>query len=258
MGKELTDKVIEEIAKKNSEPLWMKEKRLESLHIFKEMPMPTGQEETWRRTDFSTFRIIETIPYIEPLLQVKEYDNLNNRGKFSSLSDRNICGTLVQQNSHTVFNKLARDLHKRGVIYTDIISAIHIYPDLIKTYLLTDCIKPDDSKFTAIHAACLNGGTFLYIPKGVEVYLPIRSLFSMNTNGGGMFYHTLIIAGAYSKVTYVEEYSSPFIDTQTISNSAVEIFLNESASVNYVGLQNWATDVYHFITKRAIVNKDAS
>ena len=255
----LTENVIEEISKKNSEPGWMKNKRLENWHLFKEMPMPTGREETWRRTDYGSFKIIETIPYIGPLTQTNEYnDDSNYRSKFSHSHENGICGSLVQRNSHTVFNDLEDGLQRKGVIYTDIISAIHRHPDLIKQYLLTDCIKPGDSKFAAVHAACLNGGTFLYIPKGVEVNLPIKASFSMNTHGAGMFYHTLIVAESGSKVTYIEEYNSPFPAAQSISNSAVEIYLDEGAKVNYVGLQNLGTNAHHFINKRAIVEKDAS
>ncbi len=258
MERELTENVIEEIAEKNSEPSWMKEKRLESWHVFKIMPMPTGQEETWRRTDFNRFRIIETLPYMDPVLQTQDHNNLKYGIRPSILSYKDTSGILIQRNSHMVFNTLADDLRRKGVIYTDIITAIQKHPDLMKSYLMTDCIKPDNSKFTAIHSACMNGGVFLYIPEGVEVHLPIRALFSMKTNGDGMFYHTLIIAGAYSKVTYIEECSSNSNDNQSISNNVVEVFLNEGATVNYLGLQDLSTDVYHFATKRAIVNRDAS
>jgi len=258
MKRELTENVIGEIAEKNSEPSWMREKRLESWHVFNKMPMPTGQEETWRRTDFNRFRIIETLPYTDPVLPTQDYNNLKYGIKPSILSYRDTSGTLIQRNSHMVFNKLADDLRRKGVIYTDIITAIQKYPDLMKSYLMTGCIKPDDSKFTAIHSACMNGGVFLYIPEGVEIYMPIRTLFSMKTNEYGMFYHTLIIAGAHSKVTYIEESSSDSNGNQSISNNAVEVFLNEGATVDYLGLQGLSTDVYHFATKRAIVEKDAS
>ena len=170
MERELTENVIEEIAEKNSEPSWMKEKRLESWHVFKIMPMPTGQEETWRRTDFNRFRIIETLPYMDPVLQTQDHNNLKYGIRPSILSYKDTSGILIQRNSHMIFNTLADDLRRKGVIYTDIITAIRKYPDLMKSYLMTDCIKPDDSKFTAIHSACMNGGVFLYIPEGVEVH----------------------------------------------------------------------------------------
>ncbi len=258
MKRETTEHVIGEIVEKNSEPLWMKEKRLESWYVFKKMPMPTGQEETWRRTDFNRFRIVETLPYMDPALPTRDHNNLKYEIRPSIHNYIDTSGILIQQNSHTAFNKLADNLTGKGVIYTDINTAIRKYPELIKPYLMTDCIKPDENKFTAIHTACMNGGVFLYIPEGVEVYMPVRTLFSMKTDGEGMFYHTLIIAEPYSKVTYIEECRSNSNDNQTTSNNAVEIFVNEGATVNYLGLQDLNTDVYHFVTKRAIVDKDAS
>jgi Fe-S cluster assembly protein SufB len=253
--KGLNEDIIREISKQKQEPLWMLERRLEAYEIFKKKPMPT-----WG-ADLSSLNFDEIIFYIKPedykALKwedvpeaiKKTYDALG----IPEAEKKYLAGLVAQYESEAVYTNLKKTWESKGVIFTDMDSAVKEYPELVKEYFMTKCVPPADNKFAALHGAVWSGGSFVYVPKGVKVEIPLQTYFRMNTRSSGQFEHTLIIVEPGAEVHYIEGCTAPRYSISSLHSAVVEIFVKEGARARYTTIQNWSTDVYNLNTKRAIV-----
>jgi Fe-S cluster assembly protein SufB len=170
------------------------------------------------------------------------------------LAEREYLGGVgAQYDSGVVYHSIKDSLKKQGVIFENMDTAVEKYPELVKKYFMTDCIKIDEHKFAMLHAATWSGGTFIYVPKGVKVKMPLQSYFRMNKEKGGQFEHTIIIADEGSYVEYIEGCSAPKYSYSSLHAGGVELFVLKDAKIKYSSIENWSKNVFNLNTKKALV-----
>lgn len=256
--KGLSKEVVLEISEQKNEPSWMRDFRLKALEIYQKMPMPT-----WG-VDLSQLDIDSIIAYIRPSAKMqRSWDEVPEeiRRTFERLGipeaeRKALAGVGAQYDSEVVYHNIKESLTQQGVIFEDMDTAIKKYPDIIKEYFMTKNVTPYDHKFAALHAAIWSGGTFVYVPEGVKVEVPLQAYFRMNAPGSGQFEHTLIIADKGSEVHFIEGCSAPQYSVSNLHAGCVELFVNEGARIIYSTIENWSKNTYNLNTKRAIVEKD--
>jgi len=167
-----------------------------------------------------------------------------------------LAGVIGQYESEGFYQKLRPKWEDKGVIFCDTDTAVQKYPELVRKYFMTDCIKTKEHKLAALHGAVWSGGTFLYVPKGVHIDMPLQTYFRMNARASGQFEHTLIIVDEGASVQYIEGCTAPIYGTSSLHAAVVEIFVKKGARSRYTTIQNWSKDVYNLNTKRAIVEED--
>ena len=257
-GKGLSKEVVLEISEQKNEPSWMRDFRLKALEIYQKMPMPT-----WG-VDLSQLDIDSIIAYIRPSAKMqRSWDEVPEeiRRTFERLGipeaeRKALAGVGAQYDSEVVYHNIKESLTQQGVIFEDMDTAVKKYPDIIKEYFMTKNVTPYDHKFVALHAAIWSGGTFVYVPEGVKVEVPLQAYFRMNEPGSGQFEHTLIIADKGSEVHFIEGCSAPQYTVSNLHAGCVELFVNEGARIIYSTIENWSKNTYNLNTKRAIVEKD--
>jgi Fe-S cluster assembly protein SufB len=257
-GKGLSKEVVLEISEQKNEPSWMRDFRLKALEIYQKMPMPT-----WG-VDLSQLDIDSIIAYIRPSAKMqRSWDEVPEeiRRTFERLGipeaeRKALAGVGAQYDSEVVYHNIKESLTQQGVIFEDMDTAVKKYPDIIKEYFMTKNVTPYDHKFAALHAAIWSGGTFVYVPEGVKVEVPLQAYFRMNAPGSGQFEHTLIIADKGSEVHFIEGCSAPQYTVSNLHAGCVELFVNEGARIIYSTIENWSKNTYNLNTKRAIVEKD--
>lgn len=255
----VTEELVREISRDKNEPKWMLERRLKALEIFNKKPMPK-----WGPS-LDDLNLDEIHYYIKPdAKNTTSWDDVPKDIKetFEKLGipeaeRKSLGGVGVQYESETVYHKLKEDLEKQGVIFLDCDTAIKEQEKLMKKYFMTSCILPSLHKFSALHGAVWSGGTFIYIPKGVKVEIPLQAYFRMNAKKGGQFEHTLIIVDEGADLHYIEGCSAPQYDENSLHAGGVEIFVKKGAKMRYSSIENWSKNTYNLNTKRAIVEKDA-
>ncbi len=168
-----------------------------------------------------------------------------------------LAGVGAQYDSEVVYHNLRDDLREKGVIFEDMSVALHAYPDMVRSHFMR-AVPIHDHKFAALHGAVWSGGTFLYIPRHVEVDAPLQAYFRMNMRSGGQFEHTLIILEEGSSAHYIEGCSAPKYNTTSLHAGCVEIYVGENAKMRYSSVENWSIDTYNLNTKRALVEKGGS
>ena len=256
--KGLSRETVEEISKIKNEPEWMREFRLKAYDLFIKMPMPT-----WGG-DLSQVNFDDVYYYAKAVdKKGKSWDELpeNIRRTFERLgipeAERKfLAGVGAQYESETVYHSIREDLAKQGVIFMDTDSALKEHEDIFKRYFAT-VVPPNDNKFAALNSAVWSGGSFVYVPKGVEVDMPLNAYFRINAQNMGQFERTLIIVEEGAKVHYIEGCTAPIYSTQSLHCAVVEVIAKKGARVRYTTLQNWSNDVYNLVTKRAHAYEDA-
>ena len=256
--KGISKKIVEEISYLKGEPDWMREKRLLAYRFFKEKKIPT-----WG-VDLSELNFDDITFFIRPgERQYKNWDEVpaDIKGVYDQLGipqaeQKFLAGLVGQYESEGFYVKLKDQWEKQGVIFTDTDTAVKKYPDLVKEYFMTRCVPIADHAFAALHGAVWSGGSFVYVPAGVAVALPLQAYFRMNAPQSGQFEHTLIIAEEGASVHYIESCTAPKYSTDSLHSAVVEIFVKKNASVRYTTIQNWSKNVYNLNTKRAIVEQD--
>lgn len=257
--KGLSRNTVEEISRIKKEPEWMTKFRLRSLEVFNEKPMPNWGGDL-SRIDFDNLYY-----YARPTdKQGKTWDEVPEAIKrtFDRLgipeAERKfLSGVGAQYESEVVYHSLREDLQKKGIIFVDTDTAVREYPDLLRQYFGT-VIPPSDNKFAALNSAVWSGGSFIYIPEGVTVDLPLQAYFRINAKNIGQFERTLIIAAPYSRVHYIEGCTAPVYSSESLHSAVVEILAQKGAYVRYTTVQNWSRDVYNLVTKRAYAYEDAT
>lgn len=255
--KGLNEKIVDEISKIKSEPDWMTKFRLKAYQIFKLKPMPK-----WGG-DLSKINFDEIYYYIKSTdKQVNSWKDLPPEIKktydkigIPDAEKKFLAGVSAQYESEVVYENIQNEIKKRGVIFCDMDSAVRKYPEIVKKYFGT-VIPPHDNKFAALNSAVWSGGSFVYVPAGVHVNLPLQAYFRINSEKFGQFERTLIIAEEGSFVHYVEGCTAPVYTTNSLHAAVVEIIVKKNARVRYTTIQNWSKNVYNLVTKRTRVEEN--
>ncbi len=255
--KGLSEKVVRMISGYKKEPQWMLDFRLRAYQIFLGKKMPV-----WG-SDLSRINFEDIFYYIKPTKDKvsswndlpAEIKNTYDRLGIPEAEKKYLAGVSAQYESEVVYKSVQKELDKLGVIFLDMDSGLREYPELVKKYFST-LIPPADNKFSALNSAVWSGGSFVYVPKGVKVTLPLQAYFRINAANMGQFERTLIIADEGSFVHYVEGCTAPIYSTDSLHSAVVEIFVKKGARVRYTTIQNWSTNVYNLVTKRMRVEEE--
>jgi Fe-S cluster assembly protein SufD len=235
------------------EPAWLRERRLQAWDIYEQTPTPTPSQRDWKYTDITRLNFDQFSAFGAPPAQQSRQTRLDELA--SSHEAR--AGLLVQHDSLGVRQELADGPSSSGVIACSLDEAVQRYPELVRDRLMS-CVPADHDKLTALHAAFWSGGTFIYVPRGVEVGLPLHSVFWADRPGLAVFPHVLVVAEPNSRLTLIDEYESMPREGFALSNAVSEFFIGDGAEVRYVNVQGWDTGTYHFSTQRAVLGANAA
>jgi len=260
-AKGLTQEIVERISAMKEEPQWMRAFRLKALQTFESKPMPTwGDSKLLAEINF------DDIHYFVKSTEGTErsWDDVPDDIKrtFDRLgipeAERKfLAGVSAQYESEVVYHSVREDLEKDGVLFCDMDTALKKYPEIVQKYLAT-VIPIADNKFAALNSAVWSGGSFVYVPPGVEVKTPLQAYFRINTENMGQFERTLIIADKGSKVHYIEGCTAPKFSTSSLHSAVVELIAMDDASIRYTTIQNWYRNIFNLVTKRAVAYKNAT
>jgi Fe-S cluster assembly protein SufB len=255
----LSREVVEAISEHKNEPDWMRKFRLKSLEYFQARPLPEwGGDLT--QIDFDNIYY-----YIKPTeKQAQSWEDLPpdikntwDRLGIPEAERKFLAGVGAQYESEVVYHKLQEQLESQGVIFLDMDSGLREHEELVKQYFGT-IIPQNDNKFAALNSAVWSGGSFIYVPPGVSIEMPLQAYFRINAENMGQFERTLIIVDEGAYVHYVEGCTAPIYTTDSLHSAVVEIVVKEGGRCRYTTIQNWSTNVYNLVTKRAVAYKDAT
>ena len=256
--KGLTPEIIKEISKQKNDPEWMAEFRLKALETYNKLELPT-----WG-PDLSELNMDEIATYVRP--KSKMADNWEDvpeeiKDTFDKLGipeaeKRSLAGVGAQYDSEVVYHSMKKELMEQGVIYTDMETAVREYPELVKPHFMK-CVPVTDHKFVALHGAVWSGGSFVYVPKGVKVDIPLQSYFRLNSPESGQFEHTLIIVEEGASLHFIEGCSAPKYNKVNLHAVCVELYVKDNAYLRYSTIENWSKNMLNLNTKKAIVGKNA-
>jgi Fe-S cluster assembly protein SufB len=255
--KGLNDEIIREMSWLKGEPQWMLDFRLKSYKRFGNRPMPH-----WGG-DMSDIDFDDIYYYIKPKGGLNDdwdevpesIKNTYEKLGIPEAERKYLAGVTAQYESEVVYHRNREDLEAQGVLFSDMDTALREYPDLVKQHLGT-IIPPNDNKFSALNSTMWSGGSFIYVPPGVQVEMPLQAYFRINAENMGQFERTLIIADEGSQVHYIEGCSAPTYTSDSLHSAVVEIIVKPSARVTYTTIQNWSDNVFNLVTKRAYVEAE--
>jgi Fe-S cluster assembly protein SufB len=257
--KGLNRRVVEAISYHKGEPQWMLDFRLRALEIFESKPMPK-----WGG-DLSGLNLDEIYFYAKPaeVRDARSWDEVPEeiRRTYERLGipeaeRRVLAGVGAQYDSEMVYHQVKEELQRLGVIFVSIEEGLKQHEDLFREYFAS-VIPPEDNKFTALNSAVWSGGSFVYVPKGVKVELPLQAYFRVNTAELGQFERTIIIVDEGAEMHYIEGCTAPTYSTDSFHSGVIEIIVKEGAKSRYTTIQNWSHNMYNLVTQRALVHKDA-
>jgi Fe-S cluster assembly protein SufB len=256
----LSEAVVRDISAKKNEPQWMLDLRLKGLSLFDKKPMPNwGSDLSGIHFDKIKYFVRSTEKQAQSWEDLPEdikntYDRL---GIPEAEKQRLVAGVAAQYESEVVYHSIREDLAAQGVIFLDTDSGLKEHPEIFKEYF-GSVIPVGDNKFAALNTAVWSGGSFIYVPKGVHVEIPLQAYFRINTENMGQFERTLIIADEDSYVHYVEGCTAPIYSSDSLHSAVVEIIVKKGARVRYTTIQNWSNNVYNLVTKRATCAEGAT
>jgi len=255
--KGLNKDIVRNISLMKQEPYWMMEFRLKAYHIFKQKPMPEWGADL-SKIDFDDiyYYIRSTDKQVNSWNELpKEIKETYDRIGIPEAEKKFLAGVSAQYESEVVYESINKELSKEGVLFCDMDTAVKKHPEIIQKYFGT-VIPPHDNKFAALNSSVWSGGSFVYVPKGVHVKLPLQAYFRINAERFGQFERTLIIAEEGSYVHYVEGCTAPVYSTNSLHAAVVEIIVKKNARVRYTTVQNWSKNVYNLVTKRTRVEEN--
>ncbi len=253
----LTEDIVREISREKKDPEWMTEFRLKSLEIYNSKPVPT-----WGPS-LEGLDIDHITTYIRPDTEMKgsweevpeDIRNTFDRLGIPKAEHESLAGVGAQYDSEVVYHSIREELVEKGIVYTDMETALRDYEPLVKEYFMK-LVPPEDHKFISLHGAVWSGGSFVYVPEGVEVPFPLQSYFRMNAPGTGQFEHTLIIVEKGASLHFIEGCSAPKYSVANLHAGCVELYVKEGARLRYSTIENWSKNMYNLNTKRCLVEKD--
>jgi len=256
--KGLDEGLVRQISSGKSEPKWLLNFRLDALKKFHEIPLPDFGPDL-SKLDFSNIRYFSSASDEK---NAKSWDEVDpeikktfERLRIPEAERKFLAGVGAQYESETVYHRLKSEWEERGVIFLDFDEAVREHPDLVRKYF-SKCVPVADHKFSALHFAVFSGGTFLFVPKNVEISQPLQAYFRMNSMNQGQFEHTLIVIESGARAQYIEGCSAPKFGSQSLHAGCVEVFVGENADFRYSSVENWPKDTFNLNTKRAIVQKN--
>jgi Fe-S cluster assembly protein SufB len=261
--KGLDAEVVATISEMKGEPAWMREFRLRALEVFFKKPLPL--DSAWGGPDLAELDFDDIYYYVRPTdKKVTDWDEVPPEIKrtFDRLGvpdaeKKFLAGASGQYDSEVVYHNINRELEKQGVVFLDTDTALQRYPEVFEEYFGT-VVPPEDNKFAALNSAVWSGGSFVWVPRGVEVKIPLQAYFRINSQNMGQFERTLILCEPGSRVHYVEGCTAPIYTTDSLHSAVVEIVVKEGAHCRYTTIQNWSTNVYNLVTKRAVAYENAT
>jgi Fe-S cluster assembly protein SufB len=256
----LSEDVVRNISARKNEPEWMLKNRLKALRLFRKKPMPTwGSDLTG--IDFENIKYFVRSTEKQATSWEDLPDDIKNTydrlGIPEAEKQRLVSGVAAQYESEVVYHQINEELEKLGVIFVDTDTGLREYPELFAEYFAS-VIPVGDNKFASLNTAVWSGGSFIYVPKGVHVEIPLQAYFRINTENMGQFERTLIIADEGSYVHYVEGCTAPIYKSDSLHSAVVEIIVKKDARVRYTTIQNWSNNVYNLVTKRAVAHQGAT
>ncbi|MDQ3467188.1 MAG: Fe-S cluster assembly protein SufD [Chloroflexota bacterium] len=249
---------VEALSRQKAEPAWVLEARLAAWDIYEALPMPKRTDEEWRRTDLRALKLDRQIPFAGLERQGAGLDGLLPEGEGGLGSSVQRAGAVVQRDAATVYGQIDPALTAQGVIFADLDTAVREHPELIQQYFMTEAVPSTFGKFEALHAAFWQGGTLLYVPKGVQVELPFRAFTVATEPGAAIFTHTLVILEEGAEAFVVDAYRSETQEQQVFSSAVVELIVRQDAKLRYVQVQEWGRHVWNVMTERATLADDAT
>ena len=258
MKKGLNKEIIEEISRQKNDPDWMRKIRLDALAMYDKLKLPT-----WG-PDLSELRMDDIATYVKPKSKLnsswddvpEDIKNTFDKLGIPDAEKKSLGGVGAQYDSEVVYHSMKEDLLKQGVIYTDMETAVKEYPEIVKEYFMK-CVPISEHKFVALHAAVWSGGSFVYVPKGVKVEIPLQSYFRLNSPESGQFEHTLIIVDQGASLHFIEGCSAPKYNKVNLHAGCVELYVKDNAYLRYSTIENWSKNMMNLNTKKAIVGKNA-
>ena len=256
----LSEEVVRQISELKEEPEWMTDIRVKAFKHFSERPMPKwGNTSMLEEIDFenicyylkssdSTERDWEDVP--------DDIRNTFERLGIPEAEQKWLSGVTAQYESEAVYHSIREDLEKQGVIFLDMDSGLKEYPEIVKKWFCS-VVPYSDNKFSALNTAVWSGGSFIYVPEGVHVEMPVQAYFRINAKNMGQFERTLIIADKGSSIHYVEGCTAPSYSTDSLHSAVVELVALPGSHIRYSTIQNWSSNVYNLVTKRGIAHEDA-
>ena len=253
----LTPEIIEKLSKEKNDPVWMQQFRLQSLQIYNETPVPN-----WGPS-LEGLDIDNIATYVRPNTKMqnnwenvpKDIKDTFDRLGIPQAERKSLAGVGAQYDSELVYHNVRAEVAAEGVVYMDIESAMNgEYADMVKKYFMK-LVTPRDHKFAALHGAVWSGGSFVYVPKGVQLSIPLQSYFRLNAKGAGQFEHTLIIVDEGASLHFIEGCSAPKYNVANLHAGCVELFVKKGAKLRYSTIENWSKNMYNLNTKRALVEE---
>ena len=253
----LTPAIVEQISKEKKDPQWMQLFRLESLQIYNQLQVPN-----WGPS-IEGLNMDEIVTYVRPNTHMsakwsdvpKDIKDTFERLGIPQAERKSLAGVGAQYDSELVYHNVREEVASQGVIYTDMESALNgEYADMVRSHFMK-LVKPTDHKFAALHGAVWSGGSFVYVPPGVSVEIPLQSYFRLNAPGAGQFEHTLIIVDEGADLHFIEGCSAPKYNVANLHAGCVELFVEKKARLRYSTIENWSKNMYNLNTKRALVKE---
>ena len=253
----LTPEIVEKISKEKNDPAWMQQFRLQSLQIYNSLQVPN-----WG-PDIEDLDMDNIVTYVRPKSKMsakwsevpKDIKDTFERLGIPQAEQKSLAGVGAQYDSELVYHNVRAEVAAQGVVYTDLESAMHgEYAEMIRTHFM-HLVKPQEHKFAALHGAVWSGGSFVYVPKGVSVPIPLQSYFRLNAPGAGQFEHTLIIVDEGAYLHFIEGCSAPKYNVANLHAGCVELYVGKNAKLRYSTIENWSKNMYNLNTKRAIVEE---
>ncbi|MCZ2805132.1 Fe-S cluster assembly protein SufB [Modestobacter sp. VKM Ac-2982] len=256
----INEDVVRDISRRKNEPEWMLERRLKALKIFGKKPMPDWGSDL-SGIDFQNIKYFVRSTEAQATSWEDLPDDIKNTydklGIPEAEKQRLVSGVAAQYESEVVYHKIREDLEEQGVLFLDTDTALREQPELFREYF-GSVIPAGDNKFSALNTAVWSGGSFIYVPKGVHVEIPLQAYFRINTENMGQFERTLMIIDEGAYVHYVEGCTAPIYKTDSLHSAVVEIIVKKNARCRYTTIQNWSNNVYNLVTKRAVAHEGAT
>jgi len=245
-----SEETVRQASALRDEPSWMLDFRLQAWQAFESLPWPKPTDEAWRRTRLTGFKLENFTPFAIPDGIVRRYDL--EPDLIDALDEMESSASLIYRDGGVLYGEENEELEEQGVIFTDLQSAVHEYPELLQRYFMTEAVTPDANKFAALHAALWDTGSLIFVPRNTKVELPLQAILCQGDRVGG-YHHTVLVAEEGAEVTLVDDLMGA---ENAFQATVVELILKDNAQVRYINLQDYKHTAWNFLTGKAVMGKD--